>query len=135
MSLMSTALLRKIFGRGIEEEIDLESEAGSNSDPLTLPEGDPGLDRELVQNSLVGEAMMLVQELPRMERRRRNKNLIISLRTLNIGLTGAFIWMKAHLHPSTCKTILADFDFSRESFKDRLFDRIDDSIEKAKTMA
>ena len=109
LSLTSTVCLRKIFGHGVDQEINSESEAVNIShEGLALPEGDPELDRELIEDSLIGEAMMLVQELPREERRKRNRNLVLSLRSLEVSLAGAFTWMKAHLHPSTYKTILKD---------------------------
>ena len=150
LSLTSTVCLSKIFGHGVEEEeINLESEAVNiSNEGLALPEGVPELDRELVENSLIGEAMMLVQELPREERRKRNRNLVLSLRTLKVSLAGAFIWMKDHLHPSTCKTILEDLDYTPTcsmnmnicgcklskscKSRQRKFDGIADTIEKAK---
>ena len=68
-----------------------------------LPTGNPEEDRELIEDIHIQEAMMQVQELSKEERRRRNKNLILSLRRLKVNLTGAYIWMKANLHPSTYK--------------------------------
>ena len=85
-----------------------------------LPTGNPEEDRELIEDIHIQEAMMLVQELSKEERRRRNKNLILSLRRLKVNLTGAYIWMKANLHPSTCKTILEDQDHKPTCWEKRL---------------
>ena len=131
ISLTSTTCLRRIFGRGIEEDITAEKEADNNTKVQVLPEGDPEEDGTLIEDSYVGEALMQVQELPREERRKRNKNLILSLRTLKGSLTEAFIWMKNHLHPSTCKTILEDHDHT-PSCRTRMQDGLEDTIEKAK---
>ena len=129
--LSSTFCLKKIFGRDIGEEDSSETEGEENTLVSVLPTGNPEEDQELIEDDHIQEAMMLVQELPKEERRRRNKNLIFSLRRLKVNLTGAYIWMKANLHPSTCKTILEDQDHKPTCWEKRLSRRANKS-KKAK---
>ena len=83
-----------------------------------LPEGDPDKDKKLIEDPNIREVMMQVQDLPEEERRTRNGNLIKSLSTLKTSQAGGFIWMKAHLHPSTCKTMLEDQDLKSSRLAD-----------------
>ena len=118
--LSSTFCLLKTFGRGVEEDDTSETEGDNNAMVSVLPTGNPEEDQTLIEDIHIQEAMMQVQELSKEERRRRNENLILSLRTLKANLRGAYIWMKSNLHPSTCKTILEDHDHKASCLEKRL---------------
>ena len=82
-----------------------------------LPEGNLTEDLSLIESGYVLEAMMQVQQLPRKERRSRNKNFVESITAYKGGnQEEGFVWMNDNLHGSTCKQILADIDF-KESCK------------------
>ena len=73
-----------------------------------MPTGNLENDTRLIESEWVKEAMMQLQELPREERRMRNKNFVASVTEYKGGSQEGFIWMNEHLHGSTCKTILED---------------------------
>ena len=75
---------------------------------------------------------MLVQELPREERRTRNKNFLRAFSNNNGGLANCLIWMKANLHPSTSRTLMEDFDYTG-NWKEKIADALDDCAEGVKT--
>ena len=58
-----------------------------------LPEGNLKEDLDLIEGEYVLEAMMQLQELPREERRTRNKNFVASITEYKGGSQEGFIWM------------------------------------------
>ena len=131
--LTSSVWLKEIFGRGLEIKFnsEAEAEADEKNRMSVLLTGCPEEDKELIEDDFFKEVVMHVQELSLVERRRKNANLASSLRILQISLTGAFIWMKANLHPSTCRPILEDHYYTA-SCMERSKDWIVDRIEEAK---
>ena len=77
-----------------------------------LPEGNLTEDLSLIESGYVKEAMMQLQELPREDRRTRNKNFVESITAYKDGnQEEGFMWMNDNLHGSTCKQILSDIDY------------------------
>ena len=131
--LTSSVWLKEIFGRGLEIKFnsEAEAEADEKNRVSVVLTGYPEEDKELIEDDFFKEVVMHVQELSLVERRRENAKLASSLRILQTSLTGAFIWMKAKLHPSTCRPILEDHYYTA-SCMERSKDWIVDRIEEAK---
>ena len=91
-----------------------------------LPEGNLKEDLDLIEGEYILEAMMQLQELPREERRTRNKNFVASITEYKGGSQEGFIWMNEHLHGSTCKTILEDLDY-KGGCKDKVSEKLEDA--------
>ena len=91
-----------------------------------LPQGNLEEDLSLIESKYVLEAMMQLQELPREERRRRNKNFVESISAYKGSSQQGFVWMNNNLHGSTCKTILADIDYTG-GCKDTVVEKLEDA--------
>ena len=92
-----------------------------------LPQGNLEEDLGLIESEYVLEAMMQVQQLPRKEKRRRNKNFVESITAYKGGnQEEGFVWMNDNLHGSTCKQILTDIDF-KGGCKDRTLEKLEDT--------
>ena len=91
-----------------------------------LPQGNLEEDLSLIKSKYVLEAMMQLQELPREERRRRNKNFVESISAYKGSSQQGFVWMNNNLHGSTCQTILADIDYTG-GCKDTVVDKLEDA--------
>ena len=64
-----------------------------------LPAGTLKDDLSLIEGEYVLEGMMQMQELPREERRARNKNFVASLTEYKGGsMEEGFVWMNENLH-------------------------------------
>ena len=74
VSLLSTSALGEIFSWGSDDEE--YSELTSEPAGVVLFSGRPGEEQNLINDDNCRELMMLVQELPRDERRTRNKNFL-----------------------------------------------------------
>ena len=98
-----------------------------------LPQGNLKEDLGLIENSFVLEAMMQLQELPREERRRRNINFVKSISEHTGGSQEGFVWMNENLHGSTCKTILADLDYSG-GCKDNAVEKVEDAKDAVRAL-
>ena len=99
-----------------------------------LPAGTLKDDLSLIEGEYVLEGMMQMQELPREERRARNKNFVASLTDYKRGsMEEGFVWMNEHLHSSTCKAILEDIDF-RASYKEMASDKMEDAKDSIKEL-
>ena len=98
-----------------------------------LPQGNLKEDLGLIENSFVLEAMMQLQELPREERRRRNINFVRSISEHTGGSQEGFVWMNEKLHGSTCKTILADLDYSG-GCKDNAVEKVEDAKDAVRAL-
>ena len=91
-----------------------------------LPTGNLEEDATLIESEYILEAMMQLQELPREERRRRNKNFVDSISAYKGSSQDGFMWMNNNLHGSTCKTILADIDYTG-GCKDTAREKLEDT--------
>ena len=63
-----------------------------------LPQGNLEEDLGLIESKYVLEAMMQLQELPREERRSRNKNFVKSISVYTGSSQQGFVWMNNNLH-------------------------------------
>ena len=122
ISLAGTSALGRIFARGS----DHEEYSGLFSD-FDVVEINEGLDEDmsLLQDEHFQEIMMLVQQLPREERRDRNQSFMRALSNKEGGLANGLIWVKEELHPSTSKILMEDHDFTA-TWMERLIDTIND---------
>ena len=96
-------------------------------------QNDIAVDRKLLDDSHVGEAIMQWQTLglPRDKRREFHQNLVRSIALAEGGLAEAFIFMKAKFPPAANKAILSDFDYTGSNMNKAL-DAIDDTVKKVK---
>ena len=96
-------------------------------------QNDVSVDRKLLDDSHVGEAIMQWQTLglPREKRREFHKNLLRSIALAEGGLVEGFIFMKANFPPAVNKAILSDYDYTGSTM-DKALDAIDDTVKKVK---
>ena len=94
---------------------------------------DVDVDRRLLDDSHVGEAIMQWQTLglPRDKRREFHQNLVQSIALAEGGLAEGFIFMKTKFPPGVNKAILSDLDYTGSNM-DKALDAIDDAVKKAK---
>ena len=96
-------------------------------------QNDIAVDRKLLDDSHVGEAIMQWQTLglPRDKRREFHQNLVRSIALAEGGLAEGFIFMKAKFPPAANKAILSDFDYTGSNM-DKAIDAIDDTVKRVK---
>ena len=125
LAVMSTPCLKMVFGRGEEAPTRIE-----DKQPVKIPTGESHGE---VDDSNIRQSMAQLQalQLPREERRSRNKKFVKSLKVTRGDYRTAFIWMKASLDPATCNKILQDFDHSG-SVLERVVDWCEDRVDGAK---
>ena len=128
ISLLSTSALGKIFARGSDQE----EYSGLILEPgVVLFKGGPEEEQSLMRDENFREIMMLAQELPREERRRRNRTFLKEISEDKGGLAKGLIWMKANIHPSTSRTLMEDNDYTGNC-KEKVTDSLSDFTEGAK---
>ena len=127
ISLLSTSALGKVFARGSDQEeySELILEPG-----VVLFKGGPEEEQSLMKDDNFREIMMLAQELPREERRRRNRTFLKVLSKDKGGLAKGLIWMKANIHPSTSRTLMEDNDYTGNC-KEKVTDTLSDFTKDA----